>query len=54
MLNRGEKYAFAEVLKFKAITENSVWYIDGVPTEDMVKVIDALFEQKRVTLIPKS
>jgi hypothetical protein len=25
-----------------------------VPTDDTVKVIDALFEQKRVTLIPKS
>ena len=53
-LNPSEKYVFAEVLKFKAINENSVWHIDGEPTDDTVKVIDALFEQKRVSLIPKS
>ena len=40
MLNPSEKYVFAEV--------------DGEPTDDTVKVIDALFEQKRVSLIPKS
>ncbi len=54
MLNDSEKYAFAEVLKFKALNENSVWHIDGEPTDDMLKVIDALFEQKRVMLVSKS
>ena len=54
MLNKSEKYVFAEVLKFKAINENSVWHIDGEPTDDTVTVIDALFEQKQVTLISKS
>ena len=54
MLNKSEKYVFAEILKFKAINENSVWYIDGEPTDDTVKVIDALFEQKMVTLVPKT
>ena len=52
MLNKSEKYLFAEILKFKAITEKSMWHIDGVPTDNILKVIDALFEQKMVTLVP--
>ena len=51
LLNRTEKFLLAEILKFKALKENGVWYIDGEPIEDTVKVIDALFERKQVTFI---
>lgn len=51
LLNRTEKFLLAEIFKFKALKENGVWYIDGEPIEDTVKVIDALFERKQVTFI---
>ena len=41
----------AEIFKYKALNENGVWYVEGEPTQDMVKVIDALFERKQVSFI---
>ena len=54
MLNPSEKEAFSKVLDFKAINENGIWHIEGEPTDDTMKVIDALFEGKQVLLIPKN
>lgn len=54
MLNPTEKEAFSKVLEFKAKEENSIWHIDGEPTDDTIKVIDALFEGKKVLLMPKN
>ena len=54
MLNPSEKEAFSKVLEFQAISENSIWHIEGEPTDNTMKVIDALSEGKQVLLIPKN
>ena len=51
LLNKTEKHMLAEIFKYKALNENGVWYVEGEPTQDMVKVIDALFERKQVSFI---
>ena len=51
MLSEQEMKEFAQVLELQAYQENSEWFIEEEgPILDTMKVVEALFEGKRIYL----